>query len=116
MNQDPRRNLARTSLVVAIVSIISVMVFPVFLPYILAPIAITMAILSKGGQRSAPRPAGIAAILSVVALILNTIVIAYVFYTIVRALQDPSLQSQLDDYLYQHYGLTLQELLDHSGL
>lgn len=114
MNTNPRQNLARSSLIVSIAAIISVLIFPVFLPYVLAPVAIVLAILSRGGQQRAPGPAGIATVLSVIALILNTIIIAFTVLTVVHALQDPSELSQINDYLYQHYGVTLQELLNLS--
>lgn len=105
------RRLEKLSFLLSIGSLLSMFVFPVLAPCILASLAIVFAVLSKGRNLRFSRLARIAAILGVIAIVINVLFLGYSYVTMKAILTDPEGRQQLSDILYRQYGLTLDELL-----
>lgn len=116
MKQSPREKLAGTSLSLALLSFVAIFIMPVAVPYIFASISIVLAVLSMGGRSTMPRKSRTGFRISIVALILNTVLILFTIYYFIQMLHDPELQAQYSQILYQTYGITFQEFLDQLGL
>lgn len=105
------RRLEKLSFLLSIGALLSMFVFPVLAPCILASLAIIFAVLSKGGSLRFSRKARIAAILGVIAIVINVLFLGYSLVTMKAVLSDPEGRQQLSDILYRRYGMTLDELL-----
>jgi hypothetical protein len=105
------RRLERLSFLLSIGALLSMFVFPVLAPCLLASMAIVFAVLSKGGNLRFSRLARLAVILGVIALVINVLFLCYSFVTMKAVLSDPEGRQQLSDILYRRYGMTLDELL-----
>ena len=116
MYRSPQESLSRTAMSLAVLSIFSVFVFPVALPYIFGATALIMAVLSKGGRSTMPRNSRTAFKISMAALILNAALLVFTVYFFIQVLHDPELQEQYSETLYQMNGMTFQDLLDQLGL
>lgn len=112
MNYSNSRKLSGTALGIAIFGLISTLIFPVVLPFILSPIAIILAILSKGGRSSLSRQAQIAVIVSVIAIAVNIFMLVFSVVSLMHTLQDPSQRKSLNTLLERTYGVSLDELLN----
>lgn len=105
------RRLEKLSFLLSIGALLSMFVFPVLAPCILASLAIIFAVLSKGGNLRFSRQARIAVILGVIAIVINVLFLGYSLATMKSILTDPEGRQQLSDILYRQYGMTLDELL-----
>ena len=105
------RRLERLSFLLSIGALLSMFVFPVLAPCLLASMAIVFAVLSKGGNLRFSRLARLAVILGVIALVINVLFLCFSFVTMKAVLSDPEGRQQLSDILYRRYGMTLDELL-----
>jgi predicted PurR-regulated permease PerM len=105
------RRLERLSFLLSIGALLSMFVFPVLAPCLLASMAIVFAVLSKGGNLRFSRLARLAVILGVIALVINVLFLCYSFVTMKAVLSDPEGRQQLSNILYRRYGMTLDELL-----
>ena len=105
------RRLEKLSFLLSIGALLSMFVFPVVAPCILASLAIVFAVLSKGGNLRFSRSARIALILGIIAIVINVLFLGYSLVTMKAVLSDPEGRQQLSDILYRRYGMTLDELL-----
>lgn len=105
------RRLEKLSFLLSIGALLSMFVFPVLAPCILASLAIIFAVLSKGGNLRFSRQARIAVILGVIAIVINVLFLGFSLATMKSILTDPEGRQQLSDILYRQYGMTLDELL-----
>ena len=105
------RRLEKLSFLLSIGALLSMFVFPVVSPCILASLAIVFAVLSKGGNLRFSRSARIALILGIIAIVINVLFLGYSLVTMKAVLSDPEGRQQLSDILYRRYGMTLDELL-----
>jgi hypothetical protein len=105
------RRLEKLSFLLSIGALLSMFVFPVLAPCILASLAIIFAVLSKGGNLRFSRQARIAVILGVIAIVINVLFLGFSLATMKSILTDPEGRQQLSDILYRRYGMTLDELL-----
>ena len=111
MYNNPGDRLSRTSMSLAILTIFSILSFPVVAPYILGSLSLVLAILSRGRSEIFPRRSRTAAIVASVALILNTALLIYSIYYFNRILHDPALQERFSETLYRMYGITFDEFM-----
>ena len=116
MYRSPQESLSRTAMSLAVLSIFSVFVFPVALPYIFGATALIMAVLSKGGSDVFPKRSRTAAIVAVISIAINTFLIVSSAVYFVRLLHDPQLQEQFSELLYRTYGITFEEMMKQLGL
>ena len=98
MRLSPGDNLSRTAMSLAALSVFSLFVFPVVLPYIFGSVSLIMAILST------------------VSIILNTALIISTVVYFIKVMHDPQLQEQLSQVLYKTYGITYDELMSQLGI
>ena len=98
------------------VSFPSTLLIPVFAPFVLGSMAIVFAILSKGGRLRFSKRGKSAFILGITAIILNIGYLWFAFRTVRSTLSDPAAREQLSQFLYQQYGMTLEELLEQLHL
>ena len=116
MMQTPKERLSRTSMSLAVMSVFTIFVFPVILPYVFGSVALVMAILSKGGSERFPRRSRTAAIISGIAIAVNTALIVMSVLFFIQVLHDPQLQKQCGETLYKTYGITFEELMNQLGI
>lgn len=105
------------ALTISIISLVSAVVCTVFLPFILSPIAIIMAHISKGRLKH-KHIAGQAAIaIAVISLFLNCTIIGYSLY---RYQTSSVVRDRVNTAFYQTTGMTIQqyedELLKNTGI
>lgn len=112
MNYVSSQKLSGTALGLSIFALVSTMIVPVILPLILGPIAIILAILSKGSRYTLPRRSQIAVIISIIAIALNLFILVFACVSLVQVLQDPAQRKSLNDTVESTYGMSLDELLD----
>ena len=116
MVQSPRDRLTKTAMSLAVLAVFSTLTFPVVLPYVFGSVALILAILSKGGSERFSLRGKRAAIVAIVAIVINTGLIissaAYFF----RVLHDPALQEQFSQTLYRMYGITFEYLMKQLGI
>lgn len=116
MYRSPQESLSRTAMSFAVLSILSLFVFPVALPYIFGAMALIMAVLSKGRKDYFPRRSRTAFIVAVLSMVMNTLLIISTVVYFIRILHDPQLQEEFSALLYKMYGLTFEELMSQLGL
>ena len=116
MMQTPKERLSRTSMSLAVMSVFTIFVFPVILPYVFGSVALVMAILSKGGSERFPRRSRTAAIISGIAIAVNTALLVMSVLFFIQVLHDPQLQKQFGETLYKTYGITFEELMNQLGI
>ena len=114
--QTPKERLSRTAMSLAVMSIFTIFVFPVILPYVFGSVALVMAILSKGGSERFPRRSRTAAVVSGIAISINTALIVMSVLFFIQVLHDPQLQKQFGETLYRMYGITFEELMNQLGI
>lgn len=111
MNYSAGQKLSGTALGLSIFALISTFIFPVILPLILGPVAIILAILSKGGGNTLPGRSHLAVILAILAIVVNVIILIVAAVSLVNMLQDPSQREALNSMVERTYGMSLDELL-----
>lgn len=116
MRLSPGDNLSRTAMSLAVLSVFSLFVFPVVLPYIFGSVSLIMAILSRGRQERLSRRGRSAAIISTVSIVMNTALIISTVVYFIKVMRDPQLQEQLSQVLYKTYGITYDELMSQLGI
>ena len=110
------QRLEKFSFVLGIISIPSTLLSPFLAPCLLGSMAIVFAVLSKGGNLHFSRRSRIAAALGVTAITINIVLLVISLITMKELLSDPAGRQQLSDFLYQRYGMTLDELLSQLQL
>lgn len=115
MVQSHRDRLSRTAMSLAVLSVFSLLTFPVVAPYMLGSLAIVFAIISKGGSERFTRNSKTAFVLGIVAIAANTALIISSFLYINKVINDPELQQQFSETMYKMYGFTFEEFLQQFG-
>jgi len=103
--------LAVTACFLGIASIGASFVMPVLLPYVLAPVSIMLAILSKGSQDKMTATARRAVRFAITGLIVNTIMTGYTAVSAIQMIRDPQRRELLNETTYSLYGYTFDDLL-----
>ena len=108
---DEGYRLAGTAFILGLISLGSMFIFPVFMTCICGPLAIILAVLSKGQNRKMIPKARYGVIFSAVSLVLTALIIAGSVLLAVRMMSDPVYRSELDQLVQRYYGYSLEELL-----
>ncbi len=104
--------LAVTASFIGIASIGASFVMPVLLPFILAPVSIMLAILSKGSQEKMTPIARRAVRFALTGLVVNTIMTGYTAVSAIRMIRDPERRELLNETTYNLYGYTFDDLME----
>ena len=104
--------LAVTASFIGIASIGASFVMPVLLPFILAPVSIMLAILSKGNQEKMTPTARRAVRFALTGLVVNTIMTGYTAVSAIRMIRDPERRELLNETTYNLYGYTFDDLME----
>ena len=104
--------LAVTASFIGIASIGASFVMPVLLPFILAPVSIMLAILSKGSQEKMTPTARRAVRFALTGLVVNTIMTGYTAVSAIRMIRDPERRELLNETTYNLYGYTFDDLME----
>ena len=108
--------LARTAMYIACLSVFTMLLSPVLIPYIPAAIAITMAVISRGKSDKMSKRARAAFIIGLTAIVVSTAILAVMIVTLIDILHDPARLQEFNNLMYQMYGITLEEFLEQYGL
>ena len=106
-----RIQLARSALFLSIAAVVSFVFAPFLMPCALAPVAILLAILSKGSEEKMSSQASRACRIAGITLAVNLIVLVLSVWQMTEVLADPGRRQQFDDLLYRSYGYRLEEIL-----
>ena len=109
--EEKGEKLAKTAFILAIISIALNFFIPVMFPFILASIAIILAIISRGRRSSFSSRALHAVLLSVAGMIVSVAVSAFMIYSVFNMMRDPQQRQQLNAISEQVNGYSLDELL-----
>lgn len=105
---EAEQNLGVVSFMLGIASIAATCFMTVFLPLILAPISIVIGILSKGHRRRTAGPAKRGITLSVIALVLNFILIGS---STASLFNSPETRGAVNQVTEQLYGTTIEDMI-----
>ncbi len=116
--RDPSLELARVSMAIAIISMLSYFVMPILLPLSMAPIAFLVGIISRGNKDRFRRPAVIGISVSGFTIAVNLLILFTVAYVYYKMQTDPAARAQFNQMALQLYGVSLDEVLGQiiSGL
>ena len=106
------RQLGRTAAVLAMLSLLSTVFLPVILPFIFASIAIVLAIISKGRQKSFSSGARRAFTVGIVSLVLNAAVCATAVYGFHMILHDADARAEANRLMESMYGYSFDDLME----
>lgn len=106
MNTPAVNLYAKSSLVLGIISIITMFMGTIYIPFITGGIAIILAMLSRGSARSLATPAAIGLITSCIGIVLNVGLIAT---SLTLYATNPEIKSQVNSYLEQITGQEIDE-------
>ena len=99
------------------ISLVSAALSTVILPFVLSPIALIFAHLSKGRTKAKHFAANAATIMAVLALILNCFIIGH---TIHKFNTDAKYREEINSFFVQMYGMTMEEyttqMLQSAGI
>ena len=100
---------ARTAKILGTIALISVFTFTVYPAMILGALAIILALLSKGTEKSMHDNAKIGVITGIIALVMNVFIISSSFYMIFT---QPKLRQQFNEMYESIYGESFDDTLD----
>lgn len=106
ISEARHQRCAGKALLLSGLALLSAILQTVFLPFILAPIAIILSHLSKGRTKNRPNTAKLATLISIVALVLNVSIIGmnvYLFFN------NADYRNQLNLTYESMTGMTLEE-------
>lgn len=106
MNTPTINTFSKASLVLGIITIVTVFMGVIYIPFITGGIAIILALLSRGRRRSFSTPALIGVITSCVGLVLN---VALVVTSLVLYSNVPEVRNQVNSYLEQMTGIEIED-------
>ncbi len=104
------RQLGRTAALLGVFSIGSTIFLPIFLPIIFGSIAVVLAILSKGKQKTFPQGGRQALIFGIIGLVINFLLLTACIVTFYLILHDPSVRAQANALMQQLYGYSFDDL------
>ena len=107
--------LAGSAFMLSFGAAISIVAFPVVLPWILGSIAIVLAVLSKGGNMKMGLRARRACLISTIVIVISVLILVFSVMVFLYALQDPQMREELSGVMYRMYGYTLDEFLKTVG-
>lgn len=102
------QNLAQASFVLSIAALATTFFMTFFLPMILAPISIVLAIISKGKKKHVRDRAKAAVFISVCALVINFSILVNSFVTLFRS---PEMRATVNQVTEQMYGITVEDTI-----
>ncbi len=108
---DDGYRLSHTAMILGFVAIGSIIVFPVIITCICAPLSIVLAYLSKGANPRMNAKAKTGTAVSVASLIITFALVAFSMAFMIRMMQDPVYAEELDAMMQRMYGYSLQDLL-----
>ena len=108
---DPSRTLETASQILGILSIGSCFVMPVFLPFVLASIAIVLAILSRGKLEKFHPIARRGLTFATVGIVINIAITATVGVTAYKMLTEAPMREQANELMDRMYGYSMDDLL-----
>lgn len=113
MNQEEyyMNRLERLSFIFGAASIPATFLLPAVAPFFLGSMAIVFAVLSKGGNLRFSKRGKRAVIMGMTAIIINIVYVLFAVKTVRTLMADPAGRQQINDLLYQRYGVTLEEML-----
>ena len=103
------QHLSRLSFLLGMGSLIFTFFMTVIIPYILAPVSIVLAVISKSDDRKISKMSRNAVILSVIALVANTAIVGTTYYSMFT---NPELRQQVNSVAEQMYGYSLDDLIE----
>ena len=106
--RDKARRLAGTAFFMSILSLLGAVLVTVILPYLLAPIAIVLAVLSRGGAGKMEKSARRAVLIGWIAILVNTAMIGGNYYIL---LHDAQAREQANRLMRQLYGYSFDDML-----
>lgn len=113
---DPRyarahkgKQMAGAAFFLSIAALLGTLLMTVVLPYVLAPVAAVLALLSRGEERRMEAAARRAAIISAVALAVNTAMIGGSYYML---LTDAGMRETANRMTRQMYGYSFDDVLE----
>ena len=89
------------------IALISAALSTVILPFVLSPIALIFAHLSKGRTKSKHFAARAASVMAILALILNFLIIGFTIY---KFNHDEAYRAKIDSLFVQMYGVTIERV------
>ena len=105
--------LAVTATFIGLASIGASFVMPVLVPLILAPIAVVLAVLSKGAGRTFSPAARRAVIFAAVGIGVNLLITVFTFRSALQLMKEPAYREQLNHMTENMYGYTYDELIEN---
>lgn len=113
---NPRKkgeSLATASMVLGIISLISLLLLRLYIPFLLGGVGIILAILSKGGARKMMGKAKAGLICCISGLALDITLCVFSVY-LVLALPDimPEMVDEINQMCEEQYGMSYEEILD----
>ena len=93
------------------IALISAALSTVILPFVLSPIALIFAHLSKGRTKSKHFAARAASVMAILALILNFLIIGFTIY---KFNHDEAYRAKIDSLFVQMYGVTMEEYTNQA--
>ena len=101
--------MARTAGIISFVSMGFSILGTIIFPFILSPISLILAILSKGKTKAFTLWAKLAVIISIIALIINSFFTAFGVY---MCFFDTTYQTEINEMMQEYYGMSLDEFKD----
>ena len=93
------------------IALVSAALSTVILPFVLSPIALIFAHLSKGRTKSKHFAARAASVMAILALILNFLIIGFTIY---KFNHDEAYRAKIDSLFVQMYGVTMEEYTNQA--
>ncbi len=108
---DDGYRLSNTAMILGFIAIGSIVIFPVFLTCLCAPLSIVLAYISKGANPRMNAKAKTGAAVSAAALVITFGIVAFSMAFLIRMMQDPAYAEELNTLMQRMYGYSLQDLL-----
>ena len=104
--------LSNIALICAVMALVSTLALPVVMPLSMAPVAIVLAIISKGRERRLPGKGVAAVTIGTAAIVINTLMLLSTIYVFYRVYTDPEFYSYVNGVMEQYYGMGLDAFLN----
>ena len=107
---DEGFGLARISLILGIISLISMFLVPVLVTCVCAPLSIILAILSKGRNDRMVPAARNGTMLSAVALGITAAIVIFALAVVMKMMADPVYRMELSQMFESMYGMPMEDM------
>ena len=108
---SPQGKTSSAATALGILSIVTCFTFPVFIPGLLASIAIVLALISRGADRALSVSAKRAITYAVIGIVVNVVIFGNIAFTLYRVIQDPEYRKSFDQTMEGMYGFSLSQFL-----